>query len=116
DKLWAASSRVADCFVNIHFAPTLLDFGFPRRQVRLHGDGELGIGQIECLLQVHLEAAILPVAGEDALTLCGRIRQTEHRASGRSSVVEHLLPKQRVAGSIPVARSKSDSYCPFSAS
>ncbi len=28
--------------------------------------------------------------------------------SGRSSVVEHLLPKQRVVGSSPIARSRYD--------
>ena len=28
------------------------------------------------------------------------------RGSGRSSVVEHLLPKQRAVGSIPIARSR----------
>ena len=34
---------------------------------------------------------------------------TPHPASGRNSVVECLLPKQNVVGSIPIARSRNSS-------
>jgi hypothetical protein len=34
-----------------------------------------------------------------------QVVSSSNRVSGRGSVVERLLPKQKVAGSIPVARS-----------
>src|SRR5690349_22878574 len=39
-------------------------------------------------------------------TIIGDAVSRHHKASGNSSVVEHLLPKQRVVGSNPISRSR----------
>ncbi len=52
----------------------------------------------------------------ESSSLSPPIVSVEARLSGSGSVVEHLLAKEKVAGSIPVSRSKLSEQCILSCS
>lgn len=50
----AVGSGLEDLVVDVDLFPLGLDLRFQLGEVRLHGDGEVGVGEVEGVLQVHL--------------------------------------------------------------
>lgn len=53
DERWGILAVILDELVDILGDPVCLNGGLKLCEVGLHGDGELGVGEIECVLQVH---------------------------------------------------------------